>query len=45
MRKEVWLAFEEIYKQKKALSIGVCNFNVRHLETMIADTNIKPMIN
>lgn len=45
MRKEVWLAFNEILKLGRTRGIGVSNFNERHLKTLIEDTNVKPMVN
>lgn len=44
-RKACWEVFEEIYKSGRARSIGVSNFLVRHLEALIEDTQIVPMVN
>lgn len=42
---ETWRAFEEIYKSGKAKSIGLSNFLPHHLENIIQNCEIKPMIN
>ncbi|WP_367617646.1 aldo/keto reductase [Salirhabdus salicampi] len=43
--KETWKAIEEIYEKGKARAIGVSNFQIHHLEDLLADVNIKPMVN
>jgi len=43
--KETWKAFEELYKQGRVRAIGVCNFQIHHLEDLIASAEIKPMVN
>ncbi|MDF7667317.1 aldo/keto reductase [Orbaceae bacterium ESL0727] len=42
---ETWEAFERIYEEKRARAIGVCNFQISHLEMLATRANIKPMIN
>lgn len=42
---DTWRAFETLYKQGKIKSIGVSNFKKHHLEALIADSTIKPMVN
>lgn len=42
---EIWMAFEELYKQGKARAIGVSNCRVRHLERIAKIANISPMVN
>jgi len=42
---DTWQAFERIYEEKRAKAIGVCNFNISHLELLATKANIKPMIN
>ncbi|RKS84507.1 diketogulonate reductase-like aldo/keto reductase [Orbus hercynius] len=42
---ETWQALEIIYTQKRAKAIGVCNFNISHLELLATQAKIKPMIN
>ncbi len=40
-----WKALEELYSQGKIRSIGVCNFPINELETLMENTKIKPVIN
>lgn len=42
---EIWLAFEELYKQGKARSIGVSNAKVRHFKRIAKVATITPMVN
>ncbi|HDF8200260.1 TPA: aldo/keto reductase [Staphylococcus aureus] len=42
---EPYKAMEELYEQGKVKAIGVCNFNVHHLEKLMAQSSIKPMVN
>lgn len=42
---ETYKAMEELYEQGKVKAIGVCNFNVYHLEKLMAQSSIKPMVN
>ncbi|HDF2097840.1 TPA: aldo/keto reductase [Staphylococcus aureus] len=42
---ETYKAMEELYEQGKIKAIGVCNFNVHHLEKLMAQSSIKPMVN
>lgn len=44
-RKQCWEAFEEIYASGRARAIGVSNFQVKHLTTLLEDGNVKPMVN
>lgn len=43
--KESWKALEKIYHAKKARAIGVSNFHPHHLDDLLPDAKIKPMIN
>ncbi|MCE4051634.1 MULTISPECIES: aldo/keto reductase [Bacillaceae] len=43
--KEAWRALETLYKNKKVKAIGVSNFQVHHLEDLMKDAEIMPMIN
>lgn len=43
--KETWKAMEELYLQGKVKAIGVSNFLQHHLEALLLDCSIKPMIN
>mmetsp|Transcript_8297 Transcript_8297/g.12058 ORF Transcript_8297/g.12058 Transcript_8297/m.12058 type:complete len:320 (+) Transcript_8297:86-1045(+) len=45
LRKEVWEVMEEYYKLGKVRAVGVCNFQIRHLQTFIQDVEVKPMLN
>jgi len=43
--KEAWRALETLYKEGKVKAIGVSNFQVHHLEDVMKDAEIVPMIN
>ncbi len=43
--KEAWRALETLYKEGKVKAIGVSNFQIHHLEELMKDAEIKPMIN
>tara|TARA_R110002051_G_scaffold73135_2_gene132713 strand:+ start:11203 stop:12048 length:846 start_codon:yes stop_codon:yes gene_type:complete len=43
--KETWRALEFLYAQKKIRAIGVSNFLRHHLEDLIKDCEIVPMVN
>lgn len=43
--KETWKALEHLYRDKKVRAIGVSNFHIHHLEDLMADCEIKPMVN
>ncbi|KKI90120.1 glyoxal reductase [Bacillus sp. SA1-12] len=43
--KETWKAFEKLYKEGRIRSIGVSNFQIHHLEDLMADAEIKPLVN
>ncbi|GIM30420.1 glyoxal reductase [Clostridium polyendosporum] len=45
LSKETWKALEKLYKEGKVRSIGVSNFNVHHLEELMEDAEIIPMVN
>ncbi|MBK3495009.1 aldo/keto reductase [Viridibacillus sp. YIM B01967] len=42
---EAYTALETIYKKGRVRSIGVSNFQVHHLENLLKETEIKPVIN
>ncbi|MDP1418872.1 aldo/keto reductase [Peribacillus simplex] len=42
---ETWKALEKIYKDGKVKSIGVSNFHVHHLENLLANSEVKPVVN
>ncbi|MBJ9987166.1 aldo/keto reductase [Paenibacillus sp. S28] len=43
--KEAWRAMEQLYKVGRVKSIGVSNFQVHHLEDLMKDAEIVPVIN
>ena len=43
--KDTWKALERLYQEKRVRAIGVCNFLKHHLEELISDAEIKPMVN
>ncbi len=43
--KETWKALEKLYKDGKVRAIGVSNFKEHHLDDLIKDAEIKPMVN
>lgn len=42
---ESWRALEAIYNDGQARAIGVCNFDVDHLQDLMEHANIMPMVN
>lgn len=44
-RSEAWQALQEIYKNEKARSIGVSNYDVTELEELLAESRIIPAVN
>lgn len=43
--KETWRALEELYSEKRLRAIGVSNFMKHHLEDLLTDAEIVPMVN
>jgi diketogulonate reductase-like aldo/keto reductase len=43
--KDTWRAIEKLYQEKRVRAIGVSNFHIHHLETLLVGCEIKPMIN
>ena len=43
--KETWKAMEKLYKEGKIRAIGVSNFLVHHLEELMSNCEIEPMVN
>jgi diketogulonate reductase-like aldo/keto reductase len=43
--KETWKALEKLYKEKRVRAIGVSNFQPAHLDALMADAEVKPMVN
>lgn len=44
-REQCWRAFEEIYASGRARSIGVSNFQRKHLVSLLEDAKVAPMVN
>lgn len=42
---QTWRAFEDLYKAGRVRAIGVSNFKPSHLEPLLADAEIAPMVN
>ncbi|UQW82763.1 aldo/keto reductase [Staphylococcus edaphicus] len=42
---DTWQGMEDLYKDDKVKNIGVSNFNIEHLEALLAQVSIKPVIN
>lgn len=42
---ETWKAFEELYEEGVLKSIGVSNFSIKHLENLLDNCKIPPMVN
>lgn len=45
LRKGAWAALEAAYQRGQIRAIGVSNFLVRHLETLLEDCTVPPMLN
>ncbi len=43
--KDAWRALEALYKEGRVKAIGVSNFQIHHLEDLMKDAEIKPMVN
>lgn len=43
--KDAWRALETLYKGKRVKAIGVSNFQIHHLEDLMKDAEVKPVIN
>lgn len=43
--KETWKALEELYRQKRIRAIGVSNFLQHHLEDLLTEAAVVPMVN
>lgn len=42
---ESWRALEDLYKAGKIKAIGVCNFNISHLQDLLKTARVIPVIN
>ena len=45
MNAETWRAMEDLYMEGKIRAIGVSNFKIHHLESLMKHARIKPMVN
>jgi diketogulonate reductase-like aldo/keto reductase len=45
LRLETWRALERIHREGRARAIGVSNYLVRHLEELLAASEVKPAVN
>lgn len=43
--KEAWKAMEKLYTDGKVKAIGVSNFQIHHLEDLLKDAKVKPVVN
>ncbi|MEH7611276.1 aldo/keto reductase [Gottfriedia acidiceleris] len=43
--KDTWKALEKLYKDGRVRAIGVSNFQIHHLQDLMSDCDIKPMVN
>ncbi|WP_078595993.1 aldo/keto reductase [Evansella clarkii] len=43
--KDAWRAFEKLYKDGRVKAIGVSNFHIHHLEDLLKDAEVVPMVN
>lgn len=43
--KETWKALEHLYAESRVRAIGVSNFHVHHLDDLLQDAVVKPMVN
>jgi methylglyoxal/glyoxal reductase len=43
--KDAWRALEALYKEGRVKAIGVSNFQIHHLEDLMKEAEIKPMVN
>jgi diketogulonate reductase-like aldo/keto reductase len=42
---ETYKALERIYREGRAKAIGVCNFHIEHLERLMKETEVVPVVN
>lgn len=42
---ESWTALEDLYQEGKIRAIGVCNFNISHLQDLLKTARVTPVIN
>lgn len=42
---ETWRAMEDLFLERKVRAIGVCNFNISHLEDLLGQARVTPALN
>ncbi|GAE36852.1 oxidoreductase [Halalkalibacter akibai JCM 9157] len=42
---DTYRALEKLYEDGKVKAIGVCNFNIDHLERLLSECKVKPVVN
>jgi diketogulonate reductase-like aldo/keto reductase len=42
---QTWVALEKLFGEKRARAIGVSNFQITHLERLLAETSVVPAVN
>ncbi|GGH77783.1 diketogulonate reductase-like aldo/keto reductase [Pullulanibacillus pueri] len=42
---DTYKAMEKLYKEGRVKAIGVCNFDIEHLERLFAECEVKPVLN
>jgi len=42
---DTWRALERLYEEKRVKAIGVCNFMERHIQSLIQECKVVPMLN
>ncbi|WP_059050131.1 aldo/keto reductase [Paenibacillus senegalimassiliensis] len=42
---DTYKALEQLYRDGRTKAIGVCNFEIEHLERLLSETEIKPVLN
>lgn len=42
---DTWRAFEKLYRERRVRAIGVSNFLVHHMEVLLKDADVYPMVN
>lgn len=43
--KDTWKALEKLYKDGRVRAIGVCNFHQHHLDDLLEEAEVVPMVN
>jgi diketogulonate reductase-like aldo/keto reductase len=45
LRRPAWTRMEEIYRSGRAKAIGVSNYTIKHLEELLKECSVKPVVN